>query len=192
MTESWSTVWDPGPQKLNANMARWTRKVDTRLPAKGNSNSYGARPVHQIISMTKWIRSSSLTMKNSLSGSLASLEFTRSNCKTQWLQCTTSQVVLIHFWRQFPQESVKLTFAIAPRQIWGSRWRGLNREVGGEARVAGTSGATPRPTPCLRSVPPVWHNLFDFGFERLGFRTLCLPSVPPLCHNLFALNERTS
>ena len=29
------------------------RKVDVRLPGKGNSNSHGARPVHLIITMTK-------------------------------------------------------------------------------------------------------------------------------------------
>jgi len=44
-----------------------TRKVDIRLPGKGNSNSHGARPVHQIISMIKWIRTSRLSIKNSLS-----------------------------------------------------------------------------------------------------------------------------
>ena len=38
------------------------RKVDTRLPGKGNSNSYGARPVHQIISMIEWTRTSSFAM----------------------------------------------------------------------------------------------------------------------------------
>ena len=43
------------------------RKVDVRLPGKGNSNSYGARPVHQIISMIKWIRTSRLSMKDSVS-----------------------------------------------------------------------------------------------------------------------------
>ena len=43
------------------------RKVNLRLPGKGNSNSHGARPVHQIISMIKWIRTSSLSIKNSLS-----------------------------------------------------------------------------------------------------------------------------
>ena len=32
------------------------RKVDIRLPGKGNSNSHGARPVHLIITMIKWIR----------------------------------------------------------------------------------------------------------------------------------------
>ena len=42
------------------------RKVDVRLPGKGNSNSHGARPVHLIITMIKWIRTSGLSMKNSL------------------------------------------------------------------------------------------------------------------------------
>jgi len=31
----------------------FTRKVDVRLPGKGNSNLYGARPVHLIITMIK-------------------------------------------------------------------------------------------------------------------------------------------
>ena len=42
-------------------------KVDVRLPGKGNSTSHGARPVHQIISMIKWIRTSKLSINNSLS-----------------------------------------------------------------------------------------------------------------------------
>ena len=40
--------------------------VDARLPGKENSNSNGARPVHQIISIIKWIRTSKLSTKNSL------------------------------------------------------------------------------------------------------------------------------
>ena len=32
------------------------RKVDIRLPGEVNSNSHGARPVHQIISMVKWLQ----------------------------------------------------------------------------------------------------------------------------------------
>jgi len=43
------------------------RRVDVRLPGKGNSNSRGARPVHLIITMIKWIRTSRLSIKNSLS-----------------------------------------------------------------------------------------------------------------------------
>jgi len=43
------------------------RKVDVRLPGKNNSNSHGARPVHLVISMIKWIRTSRLSIKNSLS-----------------------------------------------------------------------------------------------------------------------------
>ena len=42
-------------------------KVDVRLPGKGNSISHGARPVHLIITMIKWIRTSRLSIKNSLS-----------------------------------------------------------------------------------------------------------------------------
>jgi len=41
-----------------------SRKVDVRLPGKGNSNSHGARPVHLIITMIKWIRTSRLSIKN--------------------------------------------------------------------------------------------------------------------------------
>jgi len=42
-------------------------EVDVRLPGKGNSNSHGARPVHLIITMSKWFRTSRLSIKNSLS-----------------------------------------------------------------------------------------------------------------------------
>ena len=42
------------------------RKVDARLPGKGNSNSNGARPVHLIITMIKWTKTSRLSIKNSL------------------------------------------------------------------------------------------------------------------------------
>jgi len=42
-------------------------KVDTRLPGEENSNSYGARPVHLVITMIKWFRTSRLSIKNSLS-----------------------------------------------------------------------------------------------------------------------------
>ena len=43
------------------------RKVDVRLPRKGNSSSHGARPVHLIITMIKWIRTRRLSIKRSLS-----------------------------------------------------------------------------------------------------------------------------
>jgi len=49
-----------------------SRKVDARLPGKGNSNSHGARPVHLIITMIKWIQTSRLSIKNSLSTGPAS------------------------------------------------------------------------------------------------------------------------
>jgi len=42
------------------------RKVDVRRPGKWNSNSHGARSVHLIITMIKWIRTSRLSKKNSV------------------------------------------------------------------------------------------------------------------------------
>jgi hypothetical protein len=45
-----------------------TWKASVRLPGKGNLNPHGARPVHLIITMIKWIRTSRLSIKNSLSG----------------------------------------------------------------------------------------------------------------------------
>jgi len=43
------------------------RKADIGLAGKGKLQSYGVRPVHQIISITKWIRTSRLSIKDSLS-----------------------------------------------------------------------------------------------------------------------------
>ena len=42
------------------------RKVGVRRTGIANSTSHGARPVHLIISMIKWIRTSRLTIQNSL------------------------------------------------------------------------------------------------------------------------------
>ena len=42
-------------------------KLDVRLPGKGNSNCHDARPVHLIISMIKWFRTSRSPIKKSLS-----------------------------------------------------------------------------------------------------------------------------
>ena len=42
------------------------RKVDVRLHGKGNSNSHGARPVHLIVTIIKWIRTSRMSTKDSL------------------------------------------------------------------------------------------------------------------------------
>jgi hypothetical protein len=46
--------------------ATLNRRVCLRLPEKGNSKCHGARPVHLIITMMKWIRTSRLSIKNSL------------------------------------------------------------------------------------------------------------------------------
>ena len=44
-----------------------TQCEDVRLPGKETSNSHGAGPVHLIITMMKWIRTSRLSIRNSLS-----------------------------------------------------------------------------------------------------------------------------
>ena len=46
------------------------RKVDVRLPEKGNSSSQGARPVHLIITVMRRIRTSRLSIKNSRRGQI--------------------------------------------------------------------------------------------------------------------------
>ena len=45
------------------NVWQTDRKVDVRLPGKGNSNSHGSRPVHLIITMIKRIRTSRLSIR---------------------------------------------------------------------------------------------------------------------------------
>ena len=52
---------------------RRPRKVDVWLPGKWNSKSHGARPVHLTITMIKWIRTSRLSIKDSLSAQALSL-----------------------------------------------------------------------------------------------------------------------
>ena len=65
-------LWDHAtPQYTLSWRGNWKShaypKVDIRLPGIGNSNSHGAGPAHQIISMMKWIRANRLTTNNSLS-----------------------------------------------------------------------------------------------------------------------------
>ena len=44
------------------------RKVEFKLPGKGKLNVYDARPLNQIVSTIKWIRTGRLSIKNSLFG----------------------------------------------------------------------------------------------------------------------------
>ena len=61
-----SSEWaSQGMNRLSFSSAN--RKVDVRLLGKGNSNSHGARPDHLITTMIKWIRTSRLSIMNSLS-----------------------------------------------------------------------------------------------------------------------------
>ena len=57
----------PGMTKTQGVHCAVSRKVDVRVPGKVNSNSHGARPVHLIITMIKWIRTSRLSINNSVS-----------------------------------------------------------------------------------------------------------------------------
>jgi len=68
MVVLWGGVWFYERGTPGVKSGGRFRKVDVRLPGKGNSNSHGARPVHLIITMIKWIRTSRLSIKNSLSG----------------------------------------------------------------------------------------------------------------------------
>ena len=54
----------PSALRRRARLCLLSRKVDIRLPGKGNPNSHGARTVHQ---KYQWIRTSRLSIKNSLS-----------------------------------------------------------------------------------------------------------------------------
>ena len=65
-----------------ASTAACFRKVDIWLPGKGNSNSHGTRPVLQIISMIKWIRTSWLSIKKKL----AKQQATSPSCPRAWTQ----------------------------------------------------------------------------------------------------------
>jgi len=80
---------------------------------------WGSWLLHNDFKNTLWEIRSFTTPTSAPAGT--TLDLTRINCKKQWLQCTTSQVALIHFWRQFPPKSAKLTSAIVPRQLQGSK-----------------------------------------------------------------------
>ena len=54
---------------------------------KGNSNSHGARPVHLIIVMIKWIRTSRLSIKNSLSAQGGAMQGRPWGCAPGWSEC---------------------------------------------------------------------------------------------------------
>ena len=58
-------------RRASTEVWNWGRWVDgLRLPETGNSNSPGARPVHQVIAMIKRMRTSTLSSNNSLPGAV--------------------------------------------------------------------------------------------------------------------------
>jgi len=95
------------------------RKVDVRLPGKGNSNSHGARPVHLIMRMIKSIRAGRLSKKNSLS---AAMQVSKKRfhiddaLDVHWIHGATGyshNILFVHshnflFYRVFPQHFVFL------------------------------------------------------------------------------------
>jgi len=99
---------------------RGSRKVDVRLLGKGNSHAHGARPVHLIITMMKWLRTSRLSIQNSLSVEVDQLQLRRAVrppgvCVVLCVEGFISNTV---FFKSFcrsrlPQKSVNLSFAIA-------------------------------------------------------------------------------
>ena len=105
------------------------RKVDVRLPGKGNSNSRGARPVHLIITMMKWIRTSRLSMNNYMSGGVCSgLSLYRDN---NWPPEESSLWLLTTYWREFSVFIDSLLFSLYRDNSWPpeATWQKLN---GGE------------------------------------------------------------
>ena len=56
------------PLDVEAKPYRWVVADTKSRRVLGNPNYNGAKPVHQIISMIKWIRTSSFSKRNSLSG----------------------------------------------------------------------------------------------------------------------------
>ena len=63
----WAKAFDQEPPDFSLLLEDWSRGHRFALPPpKGNSNSNGARLVHLIITMIKWIRTSRLSIKNSL------------------------------------------------------------------------------------------------------------------------------
>ena len=58
-------VFGHGGIRSTLKVLQSSRKVDVRLPGKGDANSHGARPVHLIITMIQWFRTSRLSIQES-------------------------------------------------------------------------------------------------------------------------------
>ena len=76
MQNHWVAACGPKPEAfvlastngaLESSSRRLQSSIDVRIPGRGQANSHGARPAHLIITMIKWIRTSRLSIKNSLS-----------------------------------------------------------------------------------------------------------------------------
>jgi len=137
------------------------RKVDVRLPGKGNSNSHGARPVHLIITMIKWFRTSRLSIKNSLtfvgtrSGTPALLTFCRTWSRVQGLGFYyLESAVSGSGFRVQAQTTPEISMKTTRKHQW-PYWRPFAEPGPGFRGYRGTSPIRKRPPlgPYSRAVP---------------------------------------
>ena len=102
-----------------------------RLPEKGNSNSHGARPVQLIITMIKYIRTSRLSIENSLSSAGVSRTWTlpalRQGLETSRRSCLVAdRATLPQMWPPPPQsvaDSCEVTATTEQTELSVSRGR---------------------------------------------------------------------
>ena len=90
-------------------MCRILRKVDVRLPGKGNLNSHRARPVHLFITMIKRTRTSRLSTNNFLS-----------LCRIRPTVCSTSRGCARHPTPHTPHHT---PHTLLPQPYTQNRWR---------------------------------------------------------------------
>ena len=85
------SIQETGMREEPEKLREAVRKVDVRLPGKGNSNSHVARPVHQIIAIIRWFWTSRLSIKDSLS--LRSFQNVREAEAASWETLCASECI---------------------------------------------------------------------------------------------------
>ena len=102
-----------------------TKAKNVRLPGKGNSNSHGARPVHLIIKMIKWIWTSSLGRASRPSPDCDSSTLLAPRPKTSLLHPYPSPLKVINpttRWTMTRSSKVNLPHAINCRALCGANF----------------------------------------------------------------------
>ena len=140
-----------------------SEQVDIRLPPKGNSNCHSTRPVHQIISKMKWIRTSRLSIKTSLSHSA-----TRSICKDDSHDGKTLDMDLLPCGNPTPNPLAvptvgALNSSPKPRKSKLSKHQTPNSRPTPHTPTSGRD-RRPRSTPADSAEPPFqWHQVHQKG-----------------------------